>query len=316
MVLDNRPLSLVVRRLSWRSRRGLHLDGAIKAVYDSAMRQMLLAPLSGTTLYSQIASILRGRIARGEWKIGHEIPTIDELCEQYGVARISVRQAIQLLVAEGLLSSHRGRRTLVLGSGLYARPLSTGVAAPLEQVPDYSVIVLRRDEHKILPDFAVSYGKPESVYIRISKIDREVGIPYSVSEIYVAKSVYRRFPRDAENTTKVAELVREASTVPLRSARERIMVGAADHDEAHALGVPLSSPVARVERLFIDAKERIVYAGRSVYRGDRFLIERDLLEIASGGHDGRVTRSGKRKADRPSTGGRATSGRPPLRRNS
>ena len=83
-----------------------------------------------------------------------------------------------------------------------------------------------------------------------------------------------------------------------------------------ALGVPLSSPVARVERLFIDAKERIVYAGRSVYRGDRFLIERDLLEIASGGHDGRVTRSGKRKADRSSTGGRATSGRPPLRRNS
>ena len=62
------------------------------------------------------------------------------------------------------------------------------------------------------------------------------------------------------------------------AARERITVSSADFDEARLLGCPLAVPVARVQRLFTDAKGRVVYAGWSVYRGDRFVVERELIE--------------------------------------
>ncbi len=56
----------------------------------------------------QLASILREKIRSGEWPSGHELPSLDELSEQYGVARVTARQATQVLMGEGLVSSARG----------------------------------------------------------------------------------------------------------------------------------------------------------------------------------------------------------------
>jgi hypothetical protein len=46
-----------------------------------------------------------------------------------------------------------------------------------------------------------------------------------------------------------------------------------------ALNCPVSAPVAVVQRVYVDAHGRIVYAGWTVYRGDRFLVERELNEL-------------------------------------
>lgn len=249
----------------------------------------ILLPSSGTTLYSQLASVLRGRIARGEWPVGHEIPTLDELTEQYGVARVSARQAVQMLVNEGLLSARRGRRTLVINTGMYERTLSTGVAAPLEQLPAFTSKILEREEDVALPPFAAGLGKADKGYVRIHKLDCDGAEPYSVSQIYVAKSIYKKMPRHAEERVKISRLVRGALSAPLLSARERIMVGAASHEEAMALKCPMSTPVAVVQRVYTDSEGRVVYAGWSVYRGDRFLVERELFELVHGN----VTRPGQ-----------------------
>jgi GntR family transcriptional regulator len=241
-----------------------------------------LLPSSGTTLYSQLASVLRGRIARGEWPVGHEIPTLDELSAQYGVARVSARQAVQMLVSEGLLSARRGRRTMVINAGMYERTLSTGVAAPNEQLPGFAAKLLEKVEGVALPSFAAGLGKADKNYVRIHKIDRDGQDPYAVSHIYIASSVYRSFPRHAEERVKLSRLVRGALTSPLMSARERIMVAAASQEEAIALNCPMAAPVAVVQRVYTDGEGRVVYAGWSVYRGDRFLVERELFELVNG----------------------------------
>jgi GntR family transcriptional regulator len=252
--------------------------------YHSPMRSPTLVPQSGTTLYSQVAGALRGRIVRGDWETGHEIPTLDELCEQYGVARVTARQAIQLLVAEGLLSSHRGRRTVVVGTGGDLRkPLYPALAAPLEQVTAYSVTVLEKDDDATLPESLGPEGRSAGTYVRVRKVDREAGVPYCLSDIYVPKALFRRFPRDAASSAKLARLVRDTARPPLVSARERIGVSSADVEEARWLGCPLSAPVARVQRLFTDGDGRIVYAGWSVYRGDRFFVERELIDLVRRG---------------------------------
>lgn len=257
-----------------------------------------LLPSSGTTLYSQLASVLRGRIARGEWPVGFEIPTLDELSEQYSVARVSARQAVQMLVNEGLLSARRGRRTVVISAGLYERTLSTGVAAPHEQLPGFGARILEKVDDVQLPGFAAGLGKAEKSYVRIHKVDSDGSDPYAVSQIYIAKSVYRTFPRRAEERVKLSQLVRNALDAPLMSARERITVGAASPEEAAALKCPMSAPVAVVQRVYSDADGRVVYAGWSVYRGDRFLVERELLELVHGG--AAPTRSQlSRRAERP-----------------
>lgn len=238
-----------------------------------------LDPQTGMTLYSQVAGVLRRRIAQGEWRDGDPLPTLDALCEAFGVARVTARQAVQMLVGEGLLSSRRGRRTTVVAPGIDPRtPLPPALVEPLQQVPDFSIVLIEKDENASLPASIEGSARTAGRYVRVRKVDREAGMPYCVSDIYVLGSVYRRFRRGAETHAKLARLVRDLARPPIVSARERITVSSADFDEARLLGCPLAVPVARVQRLFTDGQGRVVYAGWSVYRGDRFVVERELIE--------------------------------------
>src|SRR5262245_56321447 len=63
--------------------------------------------------YLQVASVLRRRIRDGRWAVGDKIATLEELEREFGVARVTVRQAIDLLQSEGLVKSFQGRGTFV-----------------------------------------------------------------------------------------------------------------------------------------------------------------------------------------------------------
>lgn len=67
-------------------------------------------------LYVQIYTIIKEKIETGEWSIGIQIPTEDDLCKTYDVSKVTVREAIQELVREGYLKRQQGKGTFVLYS--------------------------------------------------------------------------------------------------------------------------------------------------------------------------------------------------------
>jgi len=94
---------------------------------------------SGVPLYRQVAAVLRERIENGVFRPGERIPTEYELCDEFGVSRISIRQALSELVYEGLLSRRQGSGTYVQPElGLSARTIKVVVTedpwvSPLEE---------------------------------------------------------------------------------------------------------------------------------------------------------------------------------------
>lgn len=70
---------------------------------------------STRSLYKQIKNIIKEQILAGEYKHGEKIPSERELCEKYKVSRITVRQAINEAVNEGLLYKVQGKGTFVAG---------------------------------------------------------------------------------------------------------------------------------------------------------------------------------------------------------
>ncbi|MFE2466262.1 GntR family transcriptional regulator [Streptomyces mirabilis] len=63
--------------------------------------------------YQQIADDIRQRIFDGVYQAGDKLPTEADLMAEYGVSRIVVRNAVQALVSEGLVTTQRGKGMFV-----------------------------------------------------------------------------------------------------------------------------------------------------------------------------------------------------------
>lgn len=233
------------------------------------------------TLYAQLAGILRDRIYSGSWKKGHEIPTLQEIAEQYGVARVTVRQAIQLLSAEGLLSSQRGRRTYVTYdlNAADIRPFypSVGGIETFEtDAHNYSIEVLSVEPFPTIVNRQFERGVPVDGYVRVRKLDKDNNAPYSLSDNFIAAHVFERFPPNMLEKMKIVRLVRDYADPKPLEAWERISVSTATAEEAAALKMGSGAPIARLSRIFLGQNDEILLYGTYAYRGDRFLIERDI----------------------------------------
>ncbi|MBI5408047.1 MAG: GntR family transcriptional regulator, partial [Nitrospirae bacterium] len=64
-------------------------------------------------LYVQLYEILRKKIEDGDWAVGTQIPTEEELCKTYEVSKATVRLAILELVRQGYLTRQQGKGTFV-----------------------------------------------------------------------------------------------------------------------------------------------------------------------------------------------------------
>jgi Transcriptional regulators len=65
-------------------------------------------------LWSQLYDILENKIINGEYKEGEVLPSELSLMEEYGVSRVTVRQAMDKLINAKLISRKRGKGTIVL----------------------------------------------------------------------------------------------------------------------------------------------------------------------------------------------------------
>lgn len=80
------------------------------------MHANAIKKLNSKPLVEQIIDTFTEAIIKGEFKPGEKIPSEMELCERLQVGRSSLREAIKILVAYGVLSIHRGDGTYIQDS--------------------------------------------------------------------------------------------------------------------------------------------------------------------------------------------------------
>lgn len=75
----------------------------------------------GLPIYIQIHNDIKRNIEAEKWKIGDRIPSERELSTEFGVSRMTLRQAIQTLVDEGILERRVGSGTFVANQKVQER---------------------------------------------------------------------------------------------------------------------------------------------------------------------------------------------------
>lgn len=82
--------------------------------FPPSLRTMTIDREGPVPPYRQIADHLRARIADGTISVGRRIPSLVELEQQFGVARDTLRKAVQVLKDEGLVETVNGMGVYVI----------------------------------------------------------------------------------------------------------------------------------------------------------------------------------------------------------
>jgi GntR family transcriptional regulator len=233
---------------------------------------------TGVARYIQLASLFRRRIESGHWATGQQIPTVDELAAECGVARATIRQALGILEDERLIERHRAKGTFVL-----ERPqdqiwceVATDWSGLLLSRKD-AVIELLSDERGQQPAYVPHpIGEIAPSYRRLRRRHSRLGMPFLLTELYIDERVARRITKKDITTKTALRLISEIPGMQIKDARQTLTIGTADVDTARWLDIALNAPVATVHRSVVDPSGCLVFTGEGTYRGDAVRIDMKL----------------------------------------
>jgi GntR family transcriptional regulator len=233
--------------------------------------------------YLQVAAALRRRLRAGEWPVGARLPTVAALQTEFDVARVTVRQAIELLVQEGLLRSHQGKGTFVTradGAERWLR-LAADWRGLVDPIRDNVPRRLAVRGTPPAPLIEAADGTPAASYAYLRSVQRRGREPFALASVHVADAVYRRAPREYGTRIALAVLLeREAGAIA--AARMSFTVGAAGVAAHRHLRLPLDAPTLEARCVVTDRAGVVLYVGEFVYPADVVRFDVALAAPAGG----------------------------------
>ncbi len=228
-------------------------------------------------LYIQLADLFRQRILKGVWKQGDKLPSLEKLVEEFEVARVTVRQAIDRLTRDGLVLPQRGRGTFVTGAPRDDRWLrvETTLQNLADVYRDTHPTILNIDESTRSPRLGEADGVPAEKYVYMRRVHTHQGRPYCVIGIFLDAAIFARHPARFRKET-VIPLLLAMPSVRIATARQVLTISTADLEVARHLGIHVNAPVAEVRRVFTGPQRRVIYLAEVTYRGDFIHVEFDL----------------------------------------
>lgn len=233
---------------------------------------------SPSPLYAQVADAMRERIVKGAWPLEAKIPTLPELAEEFGVASITVRQAVQLLKNEKLLAPKQGKGTFVCNKP-QTHPRMRVESSLLGLADLYRKLaprILPLGEDIAMPPLEADDGQPAPRYRLLRRVHASDRHPTSVISAYLDERIFRMAPKRFRKEVIIPVLM-DLPGVKIGSARQILTIGTAGEEAATALNIAVSAPVGEVRRVFCDTQGTVIYLGELTYRGDFIRVDMDLL---------------------------------------
>jgi GntR family transcriptional regulator len=239
--------------------------------------------------YHQIYLVLREQLQEGRFAQG--LPGELALMRQFGVARVTVRRALQELAGEGLISRERGRGTRALAAAVapvvprtpgpdIKRTRLTGlleniVATSLHTTVKVLEVTQVAATAEVAQALRLLPGDPvqKAVRVRATKAG-----PLSHITTWVPAALASGFGK-RELQKKAILLLLEEAGVRVGGAHQTISARLADAQVAAHLGIAVGSALLAVRRLIHDEKGKPVQWLHGLYRPDRYEYQLQLSRI-------------------------------------
>ncbi|MHB1162249.1 MAG: GntR family transcriptional regulator, partial [Chloroflexota bacterium] len=208
----------------------------------------------------------------GALKPGDTMPTERELIDRFGVSRITVRQAVNSLMSDGLLHRQRGLGTFVRSNRI-ERELSTLTGFSEEMLargltPGTKLVFAEMAD----PDASVSARlqlEPGQKVFRMVRVRLANGEPMAFEVDYLPPDLGEKLMQ--EDLEEALYTLFERYGVEIDWADQAIQPTPANEFIASHLGIKKGTPVLLMERVVYAIDGRPVELSRTSYRADRYI---------------------------------------------
>lgn len=223
--------------------------------------------------YYHLKEIIREKVTVGQWRPGTAIPSERELCEQYGISRMTARQSITELVNEGYLYREQGKGTFV------AQPKITQQLVQLTGFTEDMQARLQRPTAQVLnremwpcddPVAAKLRVKPGQLLFRVQRLRLADGEPLALETAIISFIGCEKLLEEDLERNSLYQLLETKYGMPPLEAEQELEAGLARDEEARVLKVAPAAPVLLIRRTTYTERGQPLEYAKSVYRGDKY----------------------------------------------
>ncbi|HUJ69707.1 MAG TPA: GntR family transcriptional regulator [Syntrophorhabdales bacterium] len=232
-----------------------------------------------TPLYYQLKSVLEAKIRSQELKEKERLPSEAQLCQEFNVSRITVRQALAELMKAGLIYRDRGKGTFITeGAGLKKPTLKGSIEDLVAAAEGTRIEILSYKEVPVPRDLVQTLKIARSGRAYRLEILRFVANgPQGYSIIHFPPSLGRMISLDEiKEATEIISFVEDKLGTLAHGAHQTIDVGVADRLLAKYLSVRPGTPLLIIRREYFTRKGAIMFSAETYFRPDRFKYEIEL----------------------------------------
>ena len=230
-------------------------------------------------LYYQLETSLKKRIMSGEFRPNQLLPGETALAEEYGVSRITVRQALSSLVDNGIVVRMRGKGTFVSDklppvespkfSGSLEELVALGVRTKVK------LLSMEPAEPNILVKNALQLADGELLY-RIEKVRSVEGAPFSYVVNYLPRHIGKKLNRGDLSQKPLLTILKDDLGIEAKTATQTIEATSATPEVAGLLSINVGDPMLKVERTVYDKDKAVIEHVTVLYRADKYSFNVEL----------------------------------------
>jgi len=215
-------------------------------------------PAKGTLLHRQLFLVLREQILRGAFGPKGALPKEEELCEHFGVSRITVRRALADLALLGLVERRHGLGTFVReGAAAVRAAPDLGLIDELGKQARETTVEVLEYERALPPDSVAALLQldSEELAVHVVRLRRLDGTPVLLTDAWIPARLRKGVSAASLRKSALYEILLAQGSKFGRVVQELTAV-LADPTRAKAMAVEVGAPLLRLVRVMHDEAER------------------------------------------------------------
>jgi len=226
-------------------------------------------------LYYKLYVDLKESLNSGKYQKGDKLPTEKELCQNYGISRLTVRRAMDELRREGFIERLKGKGTFVTGSKREEQlAILTGFTDEArKRGSETRSVVLENKLVRVPADAVELFDIPaDAMVVLLKRVRFLEGEPYAIEEAYLNVGADIRFlnitQRDMEKESLYGILRKEFS-INISYAEEEMELTRLKKEEARFLRQDQDECAIMRKRFTYTKSDICIEYVISLYRADK-----------------------------------------------